>query len=181
MSAVDFCHIVCMTPQGIIGQDGSMPWHIPEDLKRFKQITMGSPMVMGRKTWESLPSVLEGRDHIVVSRHPPPTTHPQLQWYRDLNEATQIAADLSTTSQVFIIGGAQIYQQTLSLVHKIYVTMIHVDIPGDVKYPIHHLSSFKIHTKQSVSLKWVSQSSAYMIKAHFIEYHKHTSSPPFLF
>ena len=142
-----------MNHQGVIGSGGGMPWYIPAELRRFKQLTMGSALVMGRKTWESLPGILPGRPHIVVSRSQPKPTAPlDVVWHQDLNSALQAACDLTTTPCVFIIGGGEIYAHTMNITHIIYLTKLQLAAHGDVRYPIADLSGFKLHRRTTASL-----------------------------
>jgi dihydrofolate reductase len=119
---------------GVIGKDGGLPWHLPEDLVHFKQVTMGSPVIMGRKTWESLPPrfrPLPGRINIVVTR--------QRDWHADgarragsLAEAVNLCAG---HAQAWVIGGAEIYAQALPLADTAEVTEIDADYEGDAFAP----------------------------------------------
>ena len=113
---------------GVIGRDGQLPWRLPADLKRFKALTMGKPMVMGRKTFESFPSPLPGRRHIVLTRG---------HWHADgaevahsIDEALAMAGD-----DVAVIGGAQIYAQLLPHADRIELTEVHAEPEGDVVVP----------------------------------------------
>lgn len=127
--------IVAAAENNVIGKDGAMPWHIPEDLKRFKTLTMGKPCVMGRKTFESiltqLGKPLPGRTSIVVSRsgfiYESATTCPSLE------SALEKAKE--TADEIMIIGGAQIYEQALPLAQRIYLTRIHQTPDGDALFP----------------------------------------------
>jgi len=127
--------IFARAAHGVIGRDGTMPWHLPEDLAHFKQLTLGSPVVMGRKTWDSLPArfrPLPGRTNIVVTR--------QADWQA---EGVERAADLQQAlniarthgEDVWVIGGAQIYAQALPLAKGVEVTEIHRTIEGDAFAP----------------------------------------------
>ena len=110
-----------------IGRGNDLPWRLPDDLRRFKQITMGRPMIMGRKTFDSLPGLLDGRRHIVVTRDP--------DWAAEGAErAGSIAAALSLANapQVCVIGGGDIWRQTLSIADRIELTMVHAAPQGDV-------------------------------------------------
>jgi dihydrofolate reductase len=119
---------------GAIGKDGVMPWHLPEDLAHFKRVTLGCPVIMGRKTWDSLPArfrPLPGRTNIVVTRQP--------DWQAtgatragSLHEALSLCAGAPAT---WVIGGAQIYAQALPLAHTAEVTEIEADFEGDAFAP----------------------------------------------
>jgi dihydrofolate reductase len=121
---------------GIIGADGDLPWHLPEDLGHFKQLTMGSPVIMGRKSWDALPErfrPLPGRQNIVVTR--------QLGWQADgadaahsVDEALQLAA-ASGPSQVWVIGGAQVFASAMKRADRLEVTEIAKRFDGDTTAP----------------------------------------------
>lgn len=126
----------------VIGKKGALPWHIPEELKRFKEITMGHPIIMGRKTHESIGKVLPGRTNIVITREPNYKALGCIVVY-SLDEALrQVYTERSRSAQgkpgydeVFIIGGGQIYSEALPLVDKLYLTYIDKEIEGDVFFP----------------------------------------------
>lgn len=122
--------IIARAQNGVIGRGGTLPWHIPADLKRFKALTMGSVMVMGRRTFDSLPGILPGRRHIVVTRDP--------DWHADgaetahnLDEALQLAGG----ERVSVIGGAELFAQFLPLADTIELTEILEDVEGDTSIP----------------------------------------------
>ncbi|RDC61077.1 Dihydrofolate reductase [Alteripontixanthobacter maritimus] len=115
---------------GVIGRDGTLPWHIPADLKRFRALTLGRPMVMGRKTFESLPGLLPGRRHIVLTRRD--SFHPDgVDIAHSVAEARAMAAQDNTSGQVAVIGGAAVYDAFRKLADRIEVTEIHADFDGD--------------------------------------------------
>ena len=119
---------------GVIGKDGAMPWHLPEDLAHFKRTTLSHPVIMGRRTWDSIPPrfrPLPGRTNIVVTR--------QTDWHESgsqlapsLREALQ---QCENSEQVWVIGGAQIYAQALPLADELVVTEIDADFDGDAHAP----------------------------------------------
>jgi dihydrofolate reductase len=121
--------VVAIADNGVIGKNGGMPWHIPEDMKRFKALTLGHTIVMGRKTWDSLPKKpLPGRVNVVVTR--------QTDWHAEgvvaagsLGQATG-----GTSGTVMVIGGAEIYERALPLASRIELTEVHRDIDGDAKF-----------------------------------------------
>jgi len=122
--------IVARAQNGVIGRGGGLPWHIPADLKRFKALTMGSAMVMGRKTFESLPGVLPGRRHIVITRDP--------SWQADGAEVAHDvdeALRLAGREPVSVIGGAEIFALFLPRADRIELTEVLADIPGDTHLP----------------------------------------------
>lgn len=126
--------IFARTANGVIGQDNALPWHLPEDLSHFKRITLGCPVIMGRKTWDSLPpkfKPLPGRRNVVVSRQmhfeAPGAVHA---------ESLESAIDLcASDAHVWVIGGAQMYANALPLAHTAVVTEIEIECAGDAFAP----------------------------------------------
>jgi dihydrofolate reductase len=131
------CHVTAMAKNRVIGKDNKLPWHIPEDLKFFKRITKGKIMIMGRKTFESLPGQLPDRYHIVISRNTFVSDEPDVCFVRSIEEALKKAAKLVSDydPEVCIVGGGEIYKQTMGIVDKIYLTVIGQDFEGDATYP----------------------------------------------
>lgn len=125
--------IAAVAKNGVIGAGNSLPWRLPEDLKRFKALTLGHPIVMGRKTWESLGRPLPGRTNIVVSRNAD-FAAAGAQRVGSLAEALTAAA-ATDSDEVFIIGGAEIYRQALPLAQRLQLTEIDQDFAGDVHFP----------------------------------------------
>ena len=130
MSRPPITLVVARASNGVIGKDGGLPWHISADLKRFKALTMGSAMVMGRKTFESLPGLLPGRRHIVLTRDPN-WSAAGAEVARDADEALRLAAGES----VSVIGGADIFALFLPLADRIELTEVLEDVPGDTLMP----------------------------------------------
>lgn len=120
-----------MAKNRVIGRDGQLPWHLPEDLRRFKQLTMGHHIVMGRKTWESLSRLLPGRHHVIVSRSPGYAV-PGAKVASSIDAA--IAA-CGKDDEVFVIGGGEIYALALPLADRILLTEIEQDFAGDTRFP----------------------------------------------
>ncbi len=115
---------------GVIGADGKLPWHLPADLKRFKALTMGQPMVMGRKTFESFPAPLPGRRHIVLTR--------DTAWTADCAEAVHsvdAALALAGDGAIAVIGGAEIFALLLPRADRIELTEVHLRPAGDAVVP----------------------------------------------
>ena len=123
---------------GVIGQGGVMPWHLPEDLAHFKRVTLNHPVVMGRRTWDSIPPrfrPLPGRTNIVITRQED-WNETGAQRSSSLRDALQKAESLDgTPSQVWVIGGAQIYAQAMPLADELVVTEIDADFDGDAHAP----------------------------------------------
>lgn len=123
--------IAAMASNRVIGRDNKMPWHLPADLKHFKKVTLGKPVVMGRKTFESIGRPLPGRRNIVISRQAP--LQPQgAEW---VNSVEQALALLQDQAEVMIIGGAEIYRQCLPLAKRLYLTKIELVTDGDAFFP----------------------------------------------
>lgn len=130
--------IAAIARNRIIGREGKMPWHIPEELKLFKKTTMGYPLIMGRKTFESFPSPLPGRRHIVLSRN-----REYMVRGGQYAESLSAAIDMCRPSEkVFIIGGAQIFRQGLAIATAMILTLIHRDAEGDVTFPEFSMQDF---------------------------------------
>ena len=140
--AVRVCAIAAMSENRVIGRDGGLPWHVPEDLKFFKAQTLGKPVVMGRLTFDSIGrKPLPGRTNIVVSRASSeapfsPARNPI--FVADVDEAIALAKSIAAeTSQneAMVLGGAQIYRAALPLTDRIYLTVIHRSVEGDTFFP----------------------------------------------
>jgi dihydrofolate reductase len=121
--------IVAMTPQGLIGIDNKIPWHLPADLQRFKKITMGHPIIMGRKTFESLPGVLPGRQHFVLTRNP----NYHAEGCTVVTNWAQL--EILIDGKAFVIGGADIYKYALPITKCLYATIVHAELEGDTYFP----------------------------------------------
>jgi dihydrofolate reductase len=118
--------VVARARNGVIGRDGTLPWHLPADLKRFKALTMGTAMVMGRRTFESLPGLLPGRRHLVLTRNPV-WSAPGAEVVVTVEQALELAG----TDPISVIGGAEIFALFLPLAQRLELTEIDADIPGD--------------------------------------------------
>ena len=122
--------VVARAENGVIGRDGDLPWRLPADLKRFKALTMGKPMIMGRRTFESLPGLLPGRRHIVLTR--------DAAWAAEGAETVQSVdgALALAGEEASVIGGAEIFRLFLPLADRIELTEVHGDVPGDTLMPL---------------------------------------------
>ena len=123
--------IVARAANGIIGKDNGMPWHLPADLAHFKRTTMGRPVIMGRRTWESIGRPLPGRRNVVVTRNTG-FLAPGAEVVGSLEDAWRVLAD---AGEVFVIGGGQLYAETLPGADRVYVTEIGKAIEGDTRFP----------------------------------------------
>lgn len=132
------CLIVAVSRNGVIGRDNQLPWHLPEDLKFFKSVTMGKPILMGRKTFDSIGRPLPGRTNIVITRDP--------QWHsagvevaQSLEAALQLgreACHAAGAEEIMVIGGEQIYRMSLPLADRLYLTQVDAEIEGDAYFPV---------------------------------------------
>lgn len=130
--------VVAMAENRVIGRDGGLPWHLPEDLKRFKAVTMGKPLVMGRRTWESLPrKPLPGRPNLIVTRQPEFEAE-GAQVFTDLDQALAAADSLARemgVDEVCLIGGGSLYEQAFDKVDRIDLTEVRLSPEGDTLFP----------------------------------------------
>ena len=123
--------IAALADNRVIGRDNRLPWHLPADLQHFKRLTLGKPILMGRRTWESLPGLLPGRPHVVITRNPD---------YRA--EGARVVHGLQAAIEVFpdadelmLVGGANLYAQALPRVARMYLTEVHARPEGDAFFP----------------------------------------------
>ena len=128
--------VVAMAENRVIGHDGDLPWRLPADMARFRALTMGKPIVMGRRTHESIGRALDGRRNIVVTRRtgyraPGCTVAPSFEAALD----AALDAPASSAAEVAIIGGASIYERALPVADRIHLTVVHASIDGDVRFP----------------------------------------------
>lgn len=129
--------VVAVSLNGVIGAGGTLPWRLPSDLKRFKEITLGHPCIMGRKTWQSLKGPLPGRDNIVVTRSGlelPDGVHR----VASLAEAVALASRLASergVGEIMVIGGGEIYREALPLADRVYLTRVALSVAGDTTFP----------------------------------------------
>ncbi|HAW92581.1 MULTISPECIES: type 3 dihydrofolate reductase [unclassified Arsukibacterium] len=123
--------IAAMANNRVIGKDNQMPWHLPADLQHFKAVTLGKPVIMGRKTFESIGRPLPGRRNLVVSRTIPDDTK-GVEWFSSVEQALAAASD---NNEVMVIGGGEIYRQCLPLADTLYLTEIELMVDGDAYFP----------------------------------------------
>lgn len=124
--------IVAMANNRVIGLNNQMPWHLSADLKKFKNITMGSPILMGRKTYESIGRPLPGRTNIILSRNQQ-YLQAGCRVFNDLETALQEGCEKA--NEIFIIGGSDLYEATLPIADRIYLTIINQEFQGDAYFP----------------------------------------------
>ena len=135
-----------MARNRVIGHDNKLPWHLPADLRHFKELTLGKPIIMGRKTWESLPGLLPGRRHIVVTRQQDYVAQ-GAETASDLESAIALAGDVD---EVMIVGGATLYAEALPMADRLYMTLVDADIDGDAHFPDFDLDAWQVIAESSV-------------------------------
>lgn len=136
--------IVARTLNNVIGKENKMPWHLPKDLAWFRQQTLSKPVVMGRKTYESIGRLLPNRQNIILSR-----TGFQVDGAysaQDLRQAIEIAQNFTNSDEVMIIGGGELYKQAVSIADRLYLTEIQVKLDGDTFFEF-DLSQWKLQTE----------------------------------
>lgn len=123
--------IAAVARNGVIGHQNRLPWHLPADLQHFKSLTLGKPIVMGRNTWESLPGLLPGRQHIVITRNPDYQA-PGGQVVHSVDEALAAVAGVP---EVMIVGGGHLYSEMMPRADRLYLTLVDADVEGDAYFP----------------------------------------------
>lgn len=128
--------IVAMAHHRVIGQNNQMPWHLPADLAWFKKNTLHKPVIMGRKTFESIGRPLPNRHNIIVSRQAVSdlNANPNISWVQSIEAALSLV-QAQHVEEAFVIGGGNIYQQVLPLINRLYLTHIDADLEGDTYFP----------------------------------------------
>ena len=125
--------VVAVSRNGVIGRDGGLPWHISSDLKRFKAITMGKPLIMGRKTWESLPKKpLPGRRNIVITRQ----KNYQAEGAVIVADVASALAAAGEVEEICVIGGGEIFTKFFAKADRIYLTEVDLEVEGDTRFPL---------------------------------------------
>ncbi|MEX2367502.1 MAG: dihydrofolate reductase [Pseudohongiellaceae bacterium] len=137
--------IVAMSENRVIGRNNKLPWYLPEDLKYFKRVTMGKPIIMGRKTYESIGRPLPGRTNIVITRNRDYQAD-GIRVVHDLNSALELSENIGIVDgneEVMIIGGADIFELTLPMARRLYLTQVHAEIEGDTWFPKVNLNDWQ--------------------------------------
>ncbi|MBE6062815.1 MAG: dihydrofolate reductase [Clostridium butyricum] len=155
--------IVAIADNNVIGKNNKLIWHIPEDLKRFKTITSGHKMLMGRKTFESLPDVLPNREHIIITRNKNFSINSdKVSIIHNLNNF--INKYENSDEEIFVIGGAEIYKELLPFCKKIYLTRIYNSFDGDTFFPEINIKNYTVvyesekftDKKSNISYKFIN-------------------------
>jgi dihydrofolate reductase len=142
-------HIVAASENNVIGTGNQLPWHLPNDFKYFKNKTWGMPVIMGRKSFESLGKSLPGRINLVVTSKK--DWHPEGVIICNTIEEAIKKAGQSDAKEIFIIGGGEIFKQTMHIVSRIYLTRVHIEIEGDTYYPVLDKEEWKLSDSKSFS------------------------------
>jgi dihydrofolate reductase len=152
MTRVRLALVVAMSDNGVIGRDGGLPWHLRSDLKRFKEITQFKPIIMGSTTWDSLPKKpLPGRLNLVLSRDPRMEAEGGIIC-SSLMEALDIAREHAAddgADEICVIGGANVYEQTLAKADRLYVSHVHADVEGDAHFPVIDPAVWQVTSEES--------------------------------
>jgi dihydrofolate reductase len=131
--------IVAVAHDNVIGINNTLPWHLPEDLKRFRALTTGHHIIMGRKTYESLNRLLPGRTTVIVTRNP----DYQVEGAVIAHSLEDAIAQCQQDDEVFIIGGAELYKEALLVAHKLYITQIELKAAGDAYFPSFDIAAWE--------------------------------------
>lgn len=153
--------VAAMAQDNVIGLDNAMPWHLPEDLKHFKATTLGKPVIMGRKTFDSIGRPLPGRQNIVITRQAD-WQHEGVTVVHSLPDALALAANVE---EVCIVGGAEIYRQALPLADRLCLTHIDLAVAGDARFP-----AFPAEEWQPTEGEW--QTAANGLRYRFVDYQR---------
>lgn len=150
---VELSAIVACSKNRVIGRENKLPWHIPEDLKFFRDKTAGHIMIMGRKTFESLPKPLPKRFHIVITRQKDYSVdHPMVRVVPSLEAAIDLAKTMTSDypTEIFVVGGGEIYKQSLPVLDRVYLTSIDAQIEGDAYFPELPQGEWKLLSERKV-------------------------------
>ena len=126
--------IAAMAENRVIGKEGAIPWHLPDDLARFKSLTLGHPVVMGRKTFESIGRPLPGRRNLVISRNPG-FKAPGIEVFSSIDEVLATLSEAESPEELMVIGGGHLYGQLLPRADRLYLTHIDLAVAGDTRFP----------------------------------------------
>ena len=132
--------IAAVAANGTIGQNGALPWHLPLDLKHFKEVTLGSRIIMGRRTWQSFLKPLPNREHVIVSSSELELPDKVIQVP---SLSTALSIPLPENKSIFVIGGNALYNEAMSLATDLYLTEIEANVDGDTKFPEWNRNEFK--------------------------------------
>lgn len=161
--------IVAASENNVIGNQGALPWRLSDDLKRFKSLTMGKPIVMGRKTWDSIGKPLPGRKNIVITRQPGFVAE-GCDVVSSVAEALAAAGD---ADEIMVIGGSEIYALFMPLAGRVYLTRVHADVEGDVGFPVLDTDTWRLVSDERHSADEKNQ-----YEYSFLRYDNSQPGPP---
>jgi dihydrofolate reductase len=147
MSPATITLVVAVADNGVIGRDNALPWHLPDDLKRFKRLTLGKPVIMGRKTFESIGKPLPGRQNIVVTRD----TNYRREGVTVVHDADAALHAAGDAPEVMVIGGAELFRTLLPRASRLHLTRVHGNIEGDVFWPAPDDRQWRVVERESHS------------------------------
>lgn len=153
--------IVAMDKNNLIGKKNQIPWYIPSELKRFRHLTMGKPIIMGRKTHESIGRILDGRDNIVLTSN----TNYSKKGIAVYNDLDKVFDDFSSHDEIVVIGGSDIYRLAFPFVNKLYITYVEGSFSGDTWFPEFNLDDWRIISNEN--LKCLKSNIKYSAKTYF--------------
>jgi len=139
--------IWAMDEQRVIGSYNKLPWHLPEDLKFFKRVTMGHPIAMGRKTHESIGKPLPGRENIIITRDRQFKSE-GCTILHSVEECLDYTKKFAEDEEVFVIDGAEIFKELIQHADRLYLTMIHHQFEGDTLFPVFHIDEWELESRQ---------------------------------
>ena len=145
--------VLAVSKNGVIGDQNALPWSLPSDLKRFREITMGHPVVMGRTTYESIGKPLDGRDNIVLTRGEP-IENPKVHTANSLQEACKLALRFAANrgvDEIMIIGGGKIFEETRSMADRVYLTEVDLEVEGDTTFRPLNARNWKLVSSEKFS------------------------------
>lgn len=141
--------IAAIDKNGLIGKEGKLPWHLPTDLKNFREVTSGHPIIMGRKTFESIGRVLPNRENIVISSSLIDEDRKDLKVAKTFEEALDYAKDKYKDKEIFVIGGGSVFKQAMNIADRLYITVVEGIFDGDVYFPKIDKKVWKVVRRES--------------------------------
>jgi len=171
--------IAAMDHRGLIGDEGGLPWHLPQDLRRFRALTLGKPVIMGRRTFESIGKPLPGRLNIVLTQNPEYSA-PACRVARTFQEALSIAEDYLTTTggdEVMIIGGGKVYAEAIHRWDRLYLTVVEGEFDGNTYFPVRELLRQNWRASAAPELHHVDEKNPHSHSFHIIERVRQTAAP----
>ena len=133
--------IAAMSENHVIGKNNSLPWHLPDEWKHFRQVTDGKPFLMGRKSFDAPDALHSNYRNVILTEHPGSSSDPDIQFAADLPTAMMLLRD---ENEVFVLGGASVFRQTLPLAEKLFLTIVHAQVEGDAFFPEFDLNDWDL-------------------------------------